>query len=95
MNDVFSFLLGIPIYICTSLTEMSDWGGTDAASLKEGIDNVLEDKGRVPLKEDEYKHKIVSCTLDGASVNFGRNTGLMTRLAVDCSWLIKIHCTNH
>ena len=62
MNDVFSFLLGIPISFCASLTEMSDWEGTDAASLKKGIDNIFEDKGRVLLKEDEYKHKIVSCT---------------------------------
>ena len=62
MNDVFSFLLGILISFCASLTEMSVWGGTDAASLKKGTDNIFEDKGRVPLKEDEYKHKIVSCT---------------------------------
>ena len=95
MNDVFSFLLGIPVYFCASLIEMSVWVGTDAASLKKGTDNIFEDKGRVPLKEDGYKHKIVSCTSDGASVNFGRNTGIMTRLAVDPPWLIRIHCTNH
>ena len=95
MNDVFSFLLGIPVYFCASLIEMSIWRGTDAASLKKGIGNIFEDKGRVPLKEDEYKHKIISCTSDGASVNFGRNTGIMTRLAVDPPWLIKIQCTNH
>ena len=59
------------------------------------MDNIFEDKRRVPLKEDEYKHKIVSCTSDGASVNFGRNTSIMTRLAVDPPWLIRMHCTNH
>ena len=74
---------------------MSNWGGTDAALLKKGIDNMFGDKGRVPLKDDQYKHKVVGCTSDGASVNFVRNTGLMRRLAVDCPWLIKIHCTNH
>ena len=89
MNDIFSFLLGIPVYFSASLIEIFDWGGTDAASLKKGIDNILEDKGRVPLKEDEHKHKIVNCTLDGASVSFGRNTGLMARLAIDHPWLIK------
>ena len=65
MNDVFSFLLRIPVYFCASLIEMSNWGGTDTASLKKGIDNIIEGKGRVPLKEDEYKHKIVSCTSGG------------------------------
>ena len=47
------------------------------------------------MKDDQYKHKVVGCTSDGASVNFGRNTSLMRRLLVDCPWLIKIHCTNH
>ena len=70
---------------------MSDWGGTDAASLKKGIDNIFGDKGRVPLKDDQCKHKVVGCTSDGASVNFRRNTGLIRRLAVDRPWLIKIH----
>ena len=70
MNDVFSFLLGIPVYFYASLFEMSNWGGTDAASLKKLIDNIFENKGRVPLKEDEYKHKIVSCTSDGARTKY-------------------------
>ena len=33
--------------------------------------------------------------MGGANVNFGRNTSLMTRLAIDRPWLIEIHCTNH
>ena len=74
---------------------MSDWGGMDTASLKKGINNIFGDERRVPVKDDQYKHKVVGCTSDGASVNLGRNTGLMRRLAVDCPWLIKIHCTNH
>ena len=74
---------------------MSDWGGMDMTSLKKGIDNIFWDKGRVPLKDDQYKHKVVGCTSDGASVNFGRNISLMRRLAVGCPWLLKIHCTNH
>ena len=32
--NVFSFLLRTPVYFCGSLTEMSDWGGMDAASFK-------------------------------------------------------------
>ena len=33
---------GIPVYITLSLLEMSDFGGTDAASLKEGIDQIFD-----------------------------------------------------
>ena len=47
------------------------------------------------MKDDQYKHKVVGCTSDGASVNFGRNTSLMRKLPVDHPWFIKIHCTNH
>ena len=50
------FFSGILVYFCASLIEMSDWGGTDAASLKKGIDNTFGDKGRIPLKDDQYKH---------------------------------------
>ena len=39
--------------------------------------------------------KLVCCTSDGASVNFGAKTGLMTRLPVQRPWMIKIHCVNY
>ena len=32
--------------------------------------------------------------MNGKNCDFGRNTGVMTRLAIDCPWLIKIHCAN-
>ena len=32
---------GIPVYISFSLLEMSDFGGTDAASLNKGIDQIF------------------------------------------------------
>ena len=34
-------------------------------------------------------------TSDGASVNFGKKTGLMKRMAEETVWLVKIHCANH
>ena len=41
---------GIPVYITLSLLEMSDFGGTDAASLKEGIGQILDkEKGFLRL----------------------------------------------
>ena len=39
--------------------------------------------------------KVVTCTSNDASVNFGKKTGLMKRMADEIAWLVKIHCTNH
>ena len=84
------------MYFVASLLEMSRWGGTDAESLKNGIDNIFdEDEGAIPLTPNDYRLKVIGCTSDGASVNFGRISGLMTRLGEDRPWLIKIHCANH
>ena len=33
---------GLPVYITLSLLEMSDFGGNDVASLKEGIDQIFD-----------------------------------------------------
>ena len=76
-----------------SLLEMSDWGGTDAESLKRGIGDFFEGDGC--FKIGDYETKLVSMTSDGASVNFGKKTGLMTRMSENRVWLIKIHCANH
>ena len=37
----------------------------------------------------------MSATADGVSVNFGAYNGLLTKIAATCSWLLKIHCSNH
>ena len=75
-----------------SLLEMSNWGGTDATSLKEGIDNIFQNGS---FKIDDYQTKLISVTSDGASVNFGKNTGLLTQMSAEREWLLKIHCANH
>ena len=49
-----------------SLLEMEVWGGTDADSLKKGIDSIFSGDGRIPL--DDYLTKLVGITSDGASV---------------------------
>ena len=74
---------------------MSDWGGTDAESLKKAIDNIFDDDKKIPI--DKYHLKLISLTTDGASVNTGKNSGLMTRMQVgnERNWLVKIHCINH
>ena len=77
------------------LLEMSDWGATGAESLKKGITHIFCDAGSIPLNVKDFKMKLACCMSDGASVNFGAKTGLMTRLSVQRSWMIKIRCVNH
>ena len=78
-----------------SLLEMEEWGGTDAESIKNAIDNIFSDNGNIPLHD--YQTKLVSITADGASVNTGDRNGLFKKLEVDGNrpWLLKIHCANH
>ena len=73
----------------------SDWGGTDAKSLEKGITHIFSDAGSITLDVEDLKMKLVCCMSDGASVNFGEKTGLMTRLSVQRPGMIKIHCVNH
>ena len=87
-----NFFIGIPTYFVASLLEMSELGGTDAESLKEAMDNIFSEKGSLPVKE--YNLKLVSVTADGASVNTGKLSGLMTRFASTRIWLVRIHCIN-
>ena len=72
--------LGILTYFVASLLEMSDWGGTDAESLKKGTDSIFLEDGKIPATN--YETKLVSLTTDGASVNAGRISGLMIRFAL-------------
>ena len=87
---------GMLVYITLSLVEMSYFGGTDAASLKEGIDQIFDkEKGLLRLDSKKYEQSLVSATVDGASVNFGAYNGHLTKIAATCPWLLKIHCSNH
>ena len=74
---------------------MACWGGTGAEALKTAIDSIFTPDGRIPMATEEYITKLVSCTADGASVNFGEKSGLLTRLGKDRDWLLKVHCANH
>ena len=75
-----------------SLLEMTDRGRT-GAELKNGIDNIFGEHG--PLSLPDYNTNLISCSADGAAVNFGTKSGLLTRLDADRGWLINIHCSNH
>ena len=77
------------MYFVASLLEMSEWGGTDADSLKKGITSIFSEEGRIPLTD--LKTKLVSITSDGASVNTGRINGLMVQFeAEDKTWQITV-----
>jgi len=74
---------------------MSEFGGTDSSSLKDGIDSIFTGDGH--LLCTMYRDKVVSCTSDGASVNTGAKQGLMVKMSRDSDrpWLLPIHCVNH
>ena len=72
---------------------MSDWGGTDAESLKKGIDSIFLEDGKIP--RTNYETNLVTLATDGASVNTGRISGLVTRFTLGREWLVQIHCINH
>ena len=78
-----------------SLLEVSDWGGTDAKSLEKGITHIFSGTGSIPIDVEDFKMKLACCTSDGASLNFGAKTVLMTRLSIQQPWMVKIHCVNH
>ena len=77
------------------MLHLATFGGTGAKALKDGIDSIFTENGPLHLPEDGYKFKVVTCTSDGASVNFGKKTGLMKRMADERAWLVKIRCANH
>ncbi len=87
---------GIPCYIMISLLEMSQYGGVDANSIKKGIDSVFdEENGVIKITTDDYEHKLITATADGASVNFGVYNGVLMQLSHTRGWLLTIHCANH
>ena len=59
------------------------------------MDSIFAENGLLHLSENGYKFKVVTCTSDSASVNFGKKTGLMKRMADERVWLVKIHYANH
>ena len=77
------------------MLHLATFGGTGAEALEDGIDSIFAENGPLHLPDDGYKFKVVTCTSDGASVNFGKKTGLMKRMADERARLVKIHFANH
>ena len=87
---------GIPCYLMTSLLEMSTYGGGTADGIKEGLDTIFDgNKGVIKISPEEYQFKVVSATADGASVNTGIYSGVLTQLTETRPWMLSIHCSNH
>ena len=78
--------LGIPTYFVASLLAMSDWGITDAKSLKKGIMSIFLEDGKITVTN--YQTKLVSLTTDDAIVNTGIISGLTTRFVLGREWLV-------
>ena len=86
----------IPIYFCSALQDCNEFGGTDADSLKLAVDTAFDKNNElVKLPENTYKYRMISSTADGASVNFGKYSGLLTQQKQNRPWLITIHCVAH
>ena len=77
------------------MLHLATFDDTGAEALKDGIDSIFAENGPLHLPDDGYKFKVVTCTSDGASVNFGKKTGLIKRMADGRAWLVKINCANH
>ena len=92
---------GTPVYYCVSLEDCDEYGGVDSDSLKSAVDGVFTTN--LKIDNEEAKSKVqtkfamnfVSATAEGASVNFGRYSGLLTQLRESRAWLINIHCVAH
>ena len=65
---------------------MSDWGTTDAKSLKKGIMSIFLEDGKITVTN--YQTKLVSLTTDDAIVNTGIISGLTTRFVLGREWLV-------
>ena len=86
---------GIPTYMVLSLLEMQQFGGSNADAIKKAIDSLFERPSKFDIPKEQYRNCLVSCTADGASVNMGKYSGVLTQMKNERPWLLTIHCANH
>ena len=58
---------------------MAHWEGSGVDALKNAIDSIFKEDGKIPMAEEDYVTRLVSSTADGANVNMGELSGLLTR----------------
>ena len=78
--------------VCTKLMALKDVQHANSSGLLCVLKESLE---RVGISD--YDKKLIGFMSDGASVNFGSKTGLLTKLKQDeqMPWIVGIHCLNH
>jgi len=85
---------GNPVHYAVALQNIDTYGDATANNLKKSIDDVFLKK--VPIPAEHYKNGLISATADGASVNLGVYSGLLTQMRNDGrEWLLSIHCISH
>ena len=78
--------------LAQSLLKLSSIVNGTAEGVTATLLEVVEEAG---LGDGRDAHGMVGFGADGAAVNFGRNTGVATRLQNDRPWLVRVHCFNH
>ena len=98
-NELIFFCVicgGILVHFCSALQDCNVFGGTNPDSLKLAVDTAFdENNGLVKLPGNTYKYRMILSTADGASVNFGKYSGLLTQQNENRPWVITIHCIAH
>ncbi|XP_077989284.1 zinc finger protein 862-like [Glandiceps talaboti] len=85
---------GVPVFLTAALQDIDVYGEANAGNIKESLDDVF--KSKVIIETENYTKKVVAATSDGASVNTGVYSGLLTRLRNDGRpWLLTTHCVSH
>jgi hypothetical protein len=85
---------GVPVFYVVALVDMDSYGNANADNLKKAIDEVFLEK--LGLPQATYEHHLIAATSDGASVNTGEYSGLLTQLkSSGRPWLVTIHCVSH
>ena len=83
---------GVPTYYCIGMEDLASYGGANANGVKGAHDQVFKNMN---VHQSIYTNGMVSCTADGASVNFGRWEGFLVKMEETRPWLVKLHCVNH
>ena len=88
---------GKPVYLVVALLDMKRFCGVNAMSIKTAIDSIFssEDGKTHRICINDYIKNVVSATADGANVNLGVYSGVLTQMKHEREWLVNIHCVNH
>lgn len=85
---------GSPVCYLAALQNIDNYGDANASNIKLAIDDAFLKKLKLP--RDLYITKQISATADGAEVNFGQYSGVLTQMKNDSRpWLLPIHCVSH